>query len=399
MSIINWGGGLSAMGSAVANTAGQAGLAQQKSDLEDQTAQLVNTMAIARDQSNQQANRDSQAQQQTATSALADKTIAAQQALEGTRASNNLSLEQTRAANAAKEGALNRTSNEAIYGTGESVTDSTPRALPNGNAGVLMDDGSYHDTGIKYTSPAGADKGWSMYQGPGGTGVYRVNPNAGIMQTKSGDGWQDINALPAGASRMGSDIGIKDSVRTNMVQGAAGNVLRQMDSFGKDAAGNDLISQLRASPEIGVHPDGYIGNVIQGVRRASMSDDQKNADTKIAGIIDEAIPVLTGGLRSSDSFRSFLLSQVPRSLGDDDNTAAQKWQVLRDNINGTSNAFRSRFASDPKNWGPGVGANDVQGIKMPTVAPAVTGSSGGAPSAAPAGPSINDLLKQYGQPQ
>lgn len=78
MSLLNFGGGLSAMGSAVATYAGNAGMAQMKADLEKQQMQLADQLATTREHVGRVESGD-------IASAAADKRAGVEKELEGTR--------------------------------------------------------------------------------------------------------------------------------------------------------------------------------------------------------------------------------------------------------------------------------------------------------------------------
>ena len=194
---------------------------------------------------------------------------------------------------------------------------------------------------------ASSEKGWKLYQDGSGN-QYRVNEGAALVQKKVNGVWQDSDTLPPNATHIGSNVALKDTVRTNLVQGAASNALNRLkeaDKYGGD-------QNLSASPFFGVHSDGVLSNITQGVGRSALSTTQKNKDSLIAGIVDESIPVFTGGLRSSDSFRQFVISQVPRRPGDNAETTKEKWRIFRENISGQRDAFRNKFLSDPQMQDP-----------------------------------------------
>lgn len=186
------------------------------------------------------------------------------------------------------------------------------------------------------------EKGWKLYQDGSGT-QFRVNEGAALVQKKVNGEWHDTDTLPPNATHIGSNVAMKDTVRSQLVEGAASNALNRLkeaDKFGGD-------QNLRASPFFGAHSDGVLSNLTQGVGRSALPTSQKNKDSLIAGIVDESIPVFTGGLRSSDSFRQFVISQVPRSPGDDAESTKEKWRIFRENVSGQRNAFRNKFLSSP----------------------------------------------------
>lgn len=190
-------------------------------------------------------------------------------------------------------------------------------------------------------------KGWKMYTDNTGS-TFRVNENAGLIQKKDGSAWTDVDEMPQGATHIGSNIGVKDNVRTSLVQGASQNALNRLGelraSFGEGP---------RVSPFFASHPETVLGRGFEAVaKQATMSDKQRNIDTGVGAMLDEAIPVFTGGLRSSDSFRKWLVTQMPNQ-GDNEATAKEKLRVFEENVKGTQTAFRSKFMTTPGYKAPG----------------------------------------------
>lgn len=264
----------------------------------------------------------------------------------------------------------NQGSQAALHGAQRSKVQSEtlPQVDVSGPSGPIKALGK--DVGKAATAPTSPQKGWKMFTDQGGVN-YRVNENAGVVQKKSGSAWEDVNELPAGATHIGSTIGVKDNVRTSLVLGAAGNALARMGEAEQRFGG---LGNLRASPYFGVHKGGVLANTgMQIGRAATLSTEQRNKDSFVAGVVDEAVPVFTGGLRSSDSFRQFLISQVPSAIGDNDESTAVKWDIFKKNISGQSNAFRNKFMTTPEFWGAGVTSKDFSATPQPSAAPKAGG--------------------------
>lgn len=129
--------------------------------------------------------------------------------------------------------------------------------------------------------------------------------------------------------------------RAQLVVSSAKNTLNRLDEFLKDKE-----SVPRSSLMFGAHPEGVIDRGAVAIGNTLIGEDQRKVDAAYNSIIDEAIPVFTGGLRGSDSYRRFLISQMP-GPGDDDNSAAEKLRLFRSNVEGNLNTFSSAFKSNP----------------------------------------------------
>jgi hypothetical protein len=168
-------------------------------------------------------------------------------------------------------------------------------------------------------------------------------------------------ALPEGAEIVAGTGAAKGAgnaqvaVRTKIVQAGAINAINRLNEiqkkFGSDAT---------ASSFFGTHGENPITKGLYGAGRSAQSQRQQEIDSDWGSFIDEAIPVFTGGLRGSDSFRQFLIQQAPQP-GDKPGTVAEKVRLFRENINGSSKVFFNKFASDPNMWAPGTKPEDVQG--------------------------------------
>lgn len=175
---------------------------------------------------------------------------------------------------------------------------------------------------------------------------YNYNPEDGTYKdSKGNDAPDDIEMKRIGAGKSG---GSNMAARSALVMGAANNTMNRL---------NELTAKEgeapKASNAFGVHSDSVGGNMaMSAYRRLGLSSEQRRVDSDYAAIIDEAIPVFTGGLRGSDSYRKYIISQVPNQ-GDDDESAKEKLRVFRANIEGTSDTFQKAFMGNSAFWGKG----------------------------------------------
>lgn len=163
-----------------------------------------------------------------------------------------------------------------------------------------------------------------------------------------------------------SRVGVTNVVRQNIVKAGVRNSLARLDEVVKK------FPNLNTSMFFGAHDEGPVTRGLYGAGRGQMSSEQKQADAGWASVVDEAIPVFTGGLRGSDAFRRFLIGQVP-GPGDDAGSRAEKVRLLRANIQGTSHAFFDRFASDPSMWASGTTPDEVDEVKSSIETPSAPG--------------------------
>lgn len=171
-------------------------------------------------------------------------------------------------------------------------------------------------------------------------------------------------------------VNVRDTVRSNLVEGSAQNALRLLDEI-QAKNPNGTVSLLFGKSA----GDSVALGAAHALARGQQSKDQQNIDARWAAFIDEAIPVFTGGLRGSDAFRRFLIEQAPQA-GTKKETIAEKMRLFRENIAGTRDAFRQKFVSDPKMWGEGVTKDQVQG-------------GGAAPGAAKNAPAVGTVQDGY----
>lgn len=168
-----------------------------------------------------------------------------------------------------------------------------------------------------------------------------------------------------GATKVGTGGGkgggsSKVQQRVALVTGAAKNALDRLAEIEK-IYGNDY----SVSPIFGEHATSPMGKVAEGATRMVMSKKQQKFDAQAGSFIDEAIPVFTGGLRGSDSFRRFLAGQLPQPM-EDPETRKEKWRLFKANIEGMSNSFATAYGANPQYWGgkvgdtPAVTQTDVQ---------------------------------------
>ena len=165
-------------------------------------------------------------------------------------------------------------------------------------------------------------------------------------------------ALMGATPKEGKDarVGVTNVVRQNIVKAGVKNSLARLDEIEKNYP-NEATSSF-----FGQDAEGPITAAMYGAGRSMQSAKQQKVDAAWSSMIDEAIPVFTGGLRGSDAFRRFLIGQAPRP-GDKPEAIKEKRRLLRANIDGTSHAFFDRFASDPKMWAEGTKPADVEIVK------------------------------------
>lgn len=204
----------------------------------------------------------------------------------------------------------------------------------------------------------------------------RAITKSGKMIYLDADGIQTTAGALAGGTASedkASRVGVTNVVRQNIVRAGVRNSLARLDEVVKK------FPNLNTSMFFGAHDEGPVTRGLYGAGRSQMSSEQKQADAGWASVVDEAIPVFTGGLRGSDAFRRFLIGQVP-GPGDDAGSRTEKVRLLRANIQGTSHAFFDRFAADPSMWASGITPEEVDEAKTSIEAP------GAAPKPKPAAP-------------
>lgn len=210
---------------------------------------------------------------------------------------------------------------------------------------------------VELLYPRGADGKPDESQPPiGSRGVTKtgriITLDAEGKPTNQGD-------LAAGTHKEKASLdkgaGGQGAVRASIVKGGVVNSLNRLNEIEKEFGDNVTTSSF-----FGQHGDSPVTRGAYGLARGMQGAKQQEADAKWASFIDEAIPVFTGGLRGSDAFRRFLIEQAP-APGDKPATVAEKRRLFRENINGTSKAFFSKFQSDPTMWAPGTKPEDVQG--------------------------------------
>jgi hypothetical protein len=197
-----------------------------------------------------------------------------------------------------------------------------------------------------------AQKGW-----------HEEAAKAKLPMLKLPDGTQRLatqdemtNGLPEGATIVSAKgTGSQQAaVRSSIVKSGVTNSLARLDEIDKKFGDNTTTSSF-----FGVHGENPLTKTLYGAGKGLQGQKQQEADSDWGSFIDEAIPVFTGGLRGSDSFRQFLMQQAPQP-GDKPDTVKEKKRLFRENINGTSRAFFSKFQSDPSMWPPGTKPEDVQ---------------------------------------
>lgn len=189
----------------------------------------------------------------------------------------------------------------------------------------------------KKLSEGAGDKGWQLKIGE--------DPDTGEKT------WVRINTKTGAVIPVKSDLqppmtssGGQRAIRPALVQATGRNAIARLDELEKKFGAPSV------SLAFGVHPEGPLSRTGMMIyRKLGMSNDQQAIDAMATSIIDEATPVFTGGLRSSDAFRKFLMTQLPQP-GDSNETAKIKWDLIRKNINGTLDTFNKMFRTNPKYW-------------------------------------------------
>lgn len=151
----------------------------------------------------------------------------------------------------------------------------------------------------------------------------------------------DRNKIAEDKLRASVAKGPQATQRAQLVVSSAKNTLNRLDELtqGKEET-------PKASLMFGAHPDGIMGRAGTAVGNKMIGEDQRKIDAAYSAIIDEAIPVFTGGLRGSDSYRKFLISQMP-GQGDDNASATEKLRLFRANTQGNLDTFAGAFKSNP----------------------------------------------------
>lgn len=166
MSLLNWGGGLSAMGGAISEVAGSAGLAVQKADLEKQQAVLADQLATTRETALTHVRGEE------------DRTTGAANAV----AQGDQSV-RVGAANATAQGEQQR------------ATDTHKNTLPitASEKATLEETLNLHER-----------EGWETLQDSDGN-TYRVNSGRGISQKRDQSGnWIDQPSIPSNLNKIGA---------------------------------------------------------------------------------------------------------------------------------------------------------------------------------------------------
>lgn len=187
-------------------------------------------------------------------------------------------------------------------------------------------------------------KGWQVFQRPDGT-LVRVNSITG--ETEDIKDSKGLAKPKAGGSAGAGGT----NTRNALVKAAGTNALNRMAEIKGDGGAYPTTSVM-----FGQHGDGVTSRATHAVGQAMLSTRQQQIDAQYASLVDEAIPVFTGGLRGSDAFRRFLLGQVPQP-GDDPETANEKMRLFEQNIKGTLNTFSSAYSANPEFHG-GAGQTD-----------------------------------------
>ncbi len=200
-------------------------------------------------------------------------------------------------------------------------------------------------TKIEYLYPNGLDGKPDTAQPP--TGARGVTSQGKIVNLDAQG--QQVAQQPGQPAQKGG--GQKDAVRTSIVKSGITNSIARLNEI-------DKLGDVSTSSFFGQHGSNPLTRGAYGAAKGMQSKGQQDADAKWASMIDEAIPVFTGGLRGSDAFRRFLIEQAP-GPGDKPETIKEKKRLFRQNIEGTSKAFFNKFSTDPSFWGPGVKKEEI----------------------------------------
>ncbi len=204
--------------------------------------------------------------------------------------------------------------------------------------------------------PKGANGQPDQTQAP--IGVRGITKTGKIINLDA-EGIQ-VPTLEGGTAKEGKATGTsqRDAVRTSIVKSGITNAIARLDEIEKAHPFG------ATSSFFGQHGDNPLTRGAYGAAKSLQGGAQQDIDAKWASLIDEAIPVFTGGLRGSDAFRRFLIEQAP-GPGDKPATIKEKMRLFRQNIEGTSKAFFNKYSSDPSFWGPGVKPEEVKGGAAP----------------------------------
>lgn len=245
-------------------------------------------------------------------------------------------------------------------------------------AGAAGGSGNLKTTEVVY--PKGPDGRADETKDP--VGVRAVTKSGKILYLDENGVPTTAAALQGGTAKEAKDTktGASSAVRQNIVKAGVKNSLDRLNEIEKK------FPNMNTSAFFGQHGEGPITRGLYGAGRGQMSSGQKQADAMWASMIDEAIPVFTGGLRGSDAFRKFLIEQAP-GPGDDAASRKEKVRLLRANIEGTSKAFFNKFSSDPSMWASGITQDQVEEAKG--AAPAASGP------ASPAAPAVGTVKKGF----
>jgi hypothetical protein len=262
-------------------------------------------------------------------------------------------IEAKKAGEAAAKAAFDRVIKERQVGAQEKRAAAYERGVNARTAGG----GAEKTTNKEYVYPRKADGTVDESKGPIGT---RAMTATGKVVVRDLDGNETtLSALGGGTAKESKDskVGVTNVVRQGIVKAGVTNSLARLDEIEKE------YGDTATSSFFGQHADNPASRAMYGVGKSTQSAKQQKVDAAWASFIDEAIPVFTGGLRGSDSFRKFLIEQAP---GPGDKPAAQqeKRRLLRANIQGTSKAFFNKFASDPSFRAPGTKPEDVEVVKQ-----------------------------------
>lgn len=203
-------------------------------------------------------------------------------------------------------------------------------------------------------------KAWTVMVDAKTNSLVRLNQQTGEIQPIGGS----EGLIRPGTKAPGAAGGAGSNVRSSLVLGAAANSLNRLNEIETHALESG--EKPKVSLIFGNHPDSIMGKGRDALIRSGLSEEQQKTDALYGSMIDEAIPVFTGGLRGSDAFRKFLVGQLPQQ-GDDDKTVDEKLRVFKANIEGMQHTFSTNFKNNPANWGPGENPKAAPAAATPPV--------------------------------
>jgi hypothetical protein len=194
-------------------------------------------------------------------------------------------------------------------------------------------------------------KAWAIWQDPKDGKLWSINTLTREKKEISGsEGF--FKPKPGGAG--GSGGSANANARVASVKAGVENTERNIEEIKQYGKGQFPTTSIL----FGRHAEGLISAAAYAGLRETLPKEQLAVDAKYNSMIDEAIPVFTNGLRGSDSFRQFLLNQVPQ-VGDPPDVANEKMRLFEANIKGTSKIYNQMFKTNPQFQNPDEGPADI----------------------------------------